>query len=89
MLQISGNKLQLVEKFKYLQQRWYLRGNGRRYKEIDTRIGKANAVLAFLREFYRTIVTKRKLQTRDGVSRRGLGLETHFASLSLQDYRLR
>jgi len=34
------------------------KSDGKRNKKIDTRIGKANAVL---RELYRSVVTKRKL----------------------------
>jgi len=44
--QVSGNTLQQVEKFKYLGV--VFTSDGRRSEEIDTRIGKANAVL---REF--------------------------------------
>jgi len=45
--QVSGNTLQQVETFKYL--RVVFTSDGSRNKEIDTRIGKASAVL---REFY-------------------------------------
>jgi len=46
-VQVSGNTLQQVEIFKYL--RVVFTSDGSRNKEIDTRIGKASAVL---REFY-------------------------------------
>jgi len=42
MLQVSGSTLQQVETFKYLGV--VFKSDGRRNKEIDTRIGKANAV---------------------------------------------
>ena len=45
--QVSGNTLQQVERFKYL--RVVFTSDGNRNKEVDTRIGKANAVL---RELY-------------------------------------
>ena len=45
-----------METFKYL--RVVFTGEGSRKKEIDTRIGKANAVL---REVYCSVVTKREL----------------------------
>jgi len=56
ILQVSGNALQRVETFKYL--RVVFTSNGSRNKKIDTRIGKANAVL---REFYCSVVAKREL----------------------------
>ena len=46
MLQVSGNTLQQVKKFKY--RRVVFTSGGRRNREIDTRIGKAKADL---REF--------------------------------------
>ena len=55
MRQVSGNTLHQVEEFKYLgvvftsDKRWS--------EEIDARFGQANAVL---REFYRSVVTKRE-----------------------------
>jgi len=52
----SDNILQQVEKFKYLGV-VFMRDR-RRNREIDTRVGKANAVP---REFYRSVVTKREL----------------------------
>jgi len=55
-LQVSGNTLQQVEKFKYLGVAFT--SDGRQNKELDTRIGKANAVL---RELYRAVVAKREL----------------------------
>jgi len=53
-LEVSGSTLQLVEKFKYLGV--VFTSGGRPNKEIDKRCGKANPVL---REFYRSVVTKR------------------------------
>ena len=53
---MSGNTLQQVETFKYLRVVFTSDGSGN--KEIDTRIGKANAVL---REFYCSVVAKREL----------------------------
>jgi len=53
MLQVSGNTLQQVETFKHLGV--VFASGGRWSEEIDTRIGKANAVL---RELYRSVVTK-------------------------------
>jgi len=51
--QVSDNTLQQVEKFKYLGV--VSTSDGRRNKEIDTPIGKANPVLC---ELYRFVVTK-------------------------------
>jgi len=45
-----------VEKFKYLEVR--ITSDGRWNKEIDTRNGKANAIL---RELYRSVVTNHKV----------------------------
>jgi len=56
MRQVSGNTLQQVEKFKYPGV--VFTSGGRRSEEIDTRVGKAKAVL---REFYCSVVTKREL----------------------------
>jgi len=56
MLQMNGYTLQQVEKFKYI--RVLLTSDGRRNKEIETRIGKVNAVL---RELYCSVVTNREL----------------------------
>jgi len=56
MVQISGNTVKQVDKFKYL--RVAITSDGRRYKELDTRIGKSNTVL---RELYRSVTTKREL----------------------------
>ena len=53
---MNGNPLQQVEKFKYLGV--VIISDGRRSKEIDTWVGKANAVL---RELHRSVVTKREL----------------------------
>jgi len=63
MLQVSGNTLQQVEKFKHLGV--VFASNGRRSKEIDSRIGKANAVL---RELYRCVVTNRELSNTTKLS---------------------
>jgi len=56
MLQVSGNTPQQMAKFKYGGV--IFARDGRWSEEIDTRIGKANAVL---RELYRSVVTKREL----------------------------
>jgi len=56
--QRSGNTLQQVERFKCLVV--VFTSDRRRDKAIDTRIGKANAVL---RELHRSVGTKRNLQT--------------------------
>jgi len=56
MRQVSGNTLQQVEKFKYLGVAFT--SGERRSEEIDTRVGKANAVL---REFYCSVVRKLEL----------------------------
>jgi len=53
---VSENTLQQVETFKYLGV--VITSDGSRNKGIDTRIGKANAVL---RELYCSVVTKREL----------------------------
>ena len=53
---VSGNTLQQVETFKCLGM--VFTSDGSRNKEIDTRIGRANAVL---RELYFSVVTKREL----------------------------
>jgi len=50
-LQVSGNTLQQVEKFKYL--RVFCT---RDIRDVDTRIGKPNTVL---RELYRSVATER------------------------------
>jgi len=55
MRQVSGNTLQQVEKFKYLEV--VFTSDGRRSEEIDTRIGKANT---FLRELYHSVAAKRQ-----------------------------
>ena len=54
--QVSGNTFQQVETFKYLGVACVCRKA--QPQEIDTRIGKANAVL---RELYRSVATKREL----------------------------
>ena len=53
-LQVSGNTLQQVEKFKHLGV--VFTSDGRQSKEIYTRIGKA---YTGLRELYRSVFTKR------------------------------
>jgi len=68
VLQTSGNTLQQVEKFKYLGV--VLTSDGRRSKEFDTWIGKANAVLS---ELYRSVFTRREFSNtaklcRDAIS---------------------
>jgi len=55
-LQVSGNTLHQVEKFKYLGV--VFTSDGRQNKEIDTRVGKANAVLC---ELYHSVATDWKL----------------------------
>jgi len=55
-LQVSGNRLQQVEKFKYIGVGFT--SDGRQNGEVDTWIVKANAVL---RERYRSVATKREL----------------------------
>ena len=63
LLQVSSSTLQMVEKFKHLgvvfasDERWR--------EEIDTRIGKVNAVL---RELYRSVVAKRELSNTTTLS---------------------
>ena len=52
----EGNKMQQKEQFKYLGV--VFTSNGRRDMEIDSRIGKASAVL---HELYRSVVTKQEL----------------------------
>jgi len=50
-INISNNTLQLVEKFTYF---WVVfTSDGRKNRELDIRIGKANAVL---RELYRAVI---------------------------------
>ena len=56
MLQVSDNTLQQMAKFKYGGV--IFARDGRWSEEIDTRTGKANAVLC---ELYRSVVTKREL----------------------------
>jgi len=62
MLQVCGNILQQVEKFKYLGV--VFTSDVRRNKEIDTRINKSNSVL---HELYRSVVIKRKLSNSRAV----------------------
>jgi len=56
MLQVSGNTLLQVKKFKYLGE--VFASDEMLSKEIDTQTGKVNPVL---RELYRSVVTKREL----------------------------
>ena len=56
ILEVSSNTLQQVETFKYLGVVFI--SDGSQNKRIDTRIGKANAVL---RELYHSVATKRKI----------------------------
>jgi len=56
MLQVTVDALQPVKTFKYLE--IVSTSDRRRNREIDTGIGKANAVL---RELYRSVVTKQEL----------------------------
>ena len=60
---MSGSTLQQVEKCKYLG--IVVTSDERRIKEIDTRIGKANAVL---RELYCFVVTKPELSNTTKLS---------------------
>ena len=53
---MCGNTLQQVETSKYVEM--VFTSDGSRKKNIDTRIGKANAVL---RELYCSVVTKREI----------------------------
>jgi len=63
MLQVSGNTLQHVEKFKYLG---VVFTSGERWsEEIDTLIGQANAVL---RVVYSSLVTKPELSNTANLS---------------------
>ena len=61
--QKSGVTLQQMEKFKY--SRFTFSSDGRQDNELDTRIGKASAVM---RQFYRSIVLKRVLCTEANLS---------------------
>jgi len=63
MLQVSGNTLQQVEKFKYVGM--VFTSDGGWNNKIDTRIGKANPVLP---ELYRSMVTKRELSNTSKLS---------------------
>jgi len=72
MLQVSSNTLQQVEKFKYIVVAFT--SDGRQSKEIDTRIGKANAVLF---EFYPSVITKREISnTAESAFKRSLYLSS-------------
>ena len=63
MLQVSGNTLQQVEKFKH--QGVVFASDGRWSKETDTQIGEANV---FLDELYRSVSTKRELSNTTKLS---------------------
>jgi len=56
MLQVSGNTLLQVKKFKYLGE--VFASDEMLSKEIDTQTGKVNPVLC---ELHRSVVTKREL----------------------------
>ena len=56
VLQVSGITLQQVEKFKHLGVVFTI--DGKRNKEVDTRIAEANAVP---RELYHSVLTKPEL----------------------------
>jgi len=77
MLQVSGNALQQLKKFKYLG--LVFRGHGRRSEEVDTQISKVTLVL---RELYRPVVTKQELsKLRKAVSfEAGLCYDPHVWS---------
>jgi len=55
-LQVSGNKLQQVDKFKYFKV--VFASDGGQNKKIDKPIGEANAVLS---EFYHSVFANREL----------------------------
>ena len=57
--QTNGVNLQQTEKFKYL--RVTFSSDGRQDNELDTCIGKANAVM---RQLYRSVLLKRELCTK-------------------------
>ena len=63
MLQVSGNTLQQVETFRHPGVAFA--SDGRWSEEIDTRIGKANAVL---RELYRYVFTKQEFSNTSKLS---------------------
>jgi len=63
MLQVSGNTLQQMEQFKHLGV--VFASDGRCNDNIDTRIGKANAVL---RELHHSVVTKWELSNTTNLS---------------------
>ena len=63
MLQVSGNIQQQVETLKYLGV--IFTSEGSRNREINTQIGKANAVL---HELYCSVVAKRELSKRAKLS---------------------
>jgi len=70
MLHVGSNALQQTEKSKYLG--LVFTSDGRRNKELDTRVGKANAVL---RELYCPVVTKRSFQSLPSQKNIGAFLE--------------
>jgi len=79
-LQITGNTLQQVDEFMY--PRVVFTSDGRRNEENDTRIGKT---YAFLREFYRSVVTKRELSNTQ--SRQFLNRSLFRSSLMVMNLR--
>ena len=63
VLQVNGATLKQVEKFKYLGVAFT--SDGRQDEELDTRIGKANAVM---RALHYSVVMKRKLSKKAKLS---------------------
>ena len=63
VLQVNGATLKQVEKFKYLGVAFT--GDGRQDKELDTRIGKASAVM---RALHYSVVMKRELSKKAKLS---------------------
>ena len=63
ILQVNGATLKQVEKFKYLGVAFT--SDGRQDKELDTRIGKANAVI---RALHYSVVLKRELSKKAKLS---------------------
>ena len=63
VLQVNGTTLKQVEKFKYLGVAFT--SDGRQDKELDTRIGKANAVI---RALHYSVVLKRELSKKAKLS---------------------
>ena len=62
-IQINGVTLQQMEKFKYFGVTFS--SNGRKDNELNSRIGKASAVM---RQLYRSVVLKRELCTKAKLS---------------------